>query len=404
MRLIQDYNFYHKKVLVRVDFNVPIDDQGQITDTSRIDLSLSTIQKVLSDQGAVILISHLGRPGKNALHRDTFSLHQLIPYLQHALGMNILFAKDCIGPDTIHQVQDLQPAQVLLLENVRFHPEEEQGDPIFAQSLAILGDIYINDAFATIHRKHASTYTITNYIQDKFAGCLFQQEISNANKVLANIQHPFTVIIGGNKIDDKLPVIDALLEKLDTLLVGGGVANNFHQALGKQIGNSVVAHGQEEIARTILKKASDLQKPIILPQDWVIAQELAYQAETQIVQGDDILSGWKTVDIGPSTTQLFQEVIAQSKTILWAGPLGIFEIPAFSHGTQDILAAVAKATQEGAFSLIGGGDSATAVTKFGYRQAVSYISTGGGALLAYLANPQLPVVEALHKSNNQASI
>lgn len=399
MRLIQDYSFYHKKALIRVDFNVPIDDQGQITDTSRIDQSLPTIQKVLADQGSVILMSHLGRPGKDALHRDTFSLAQLIPYLQEALGIDIIFAKDCIGPDTTQQAKQLEPGQLLLLENMRFHPEEEQGDPNFAQSLALLGDVYINDAFATIHRNHASTCTITKYIQDKLVGFLFQKEINHANNVLANIIHPFTVIIGGNKIDDKLPVIDTLLDKLDTLLVGGGVGNNFHQALGTRIGNSVVATGKDEIARNILKRAAEMQKKIILPEDFMIHKQSNSAISISIIKsvqaGNDIPPQYAIVDIGPKTIQSFQDVISQSKTILWAGPLGIFEIPAFSYGTEAILAAVAQATQSGAFSLIGGGNSATAARQFGYSQAVSYISTGGGALLAYLSNTHLPVLEAL---------
>lgn len=401
MRYIQDHNFFHQKAIIRVDFNVPIDEVGRVTDTSRIDQAIPTIQKVLADQGAVILISHLGRPGKESSRKEALSLHQLIPHLQRALGTNIIFAKDCVGTEATQKAQDLQPGQILLLENLRFHPEEEQGNADFAKALAALGDVYINDAFATIHRQHASTYTITNYIQDKFAGALMQQELSHANKVLANIVHPFTVIIGGNKIDDKLPVIDALLDKLDTLLVGGGVANTIYHALGKPIGGTEIAPGQEETARQLLARVEALQKQIILPKDWMLYKEShgGVVVNIKFVEpGNEIAPACKIVDIGRRTIAAFQEAVLQSKTILWAGPLGICEIPYFSDGTGYVLAAVKEATKQGAFSLIGGGNTANAVREMGYAEDVSYISTGGGALLAYLANPQLPVLAALENT------
>lgn len=398
MRYIQNHNFYQQKAIIRVDFNVPIDDEGKITDTSRIDQSLPTIQKVLADQGAVILISHLGRPGKDAVKNASLSLHQLLPHLKRSLlGIDIIFSKDCIGPEAVQQAKDLQPGQVLLLENLRFHPEETQGDETFAKALASLGDIYINDAFATIHRKHASTYTITNYIQDKFAGTLMQQEITHANKVLANIQHPFKVIIGGNKIEDKLPVIDTLLDKLDTLLVGGGVADTIHHALGKPVGDNEISPGYEEITRQLLSRAEALQKQIIFPKDWLIYKQNNHATYiTKLIETrDEIPPNFKIGDIGITTINVFQAEILQAKTILFAGPVGIFEIPALREGTRYTLKAVKQATQEGAFSLIGGGNTATAVREMGYANDVSYISTGGGALLAYLANPQLLVIKAL---------
>ncbi len=401
MRYIQDHNFYQQKAIIRVDFNVPIDDEGKITDTARIDQALPTIQKVLADKGAVILISHLGRPGKDAVPKESLSLHQLLPYLKRSLlGVDIIFAKDCVGPEAVQQAKYLQPGQVLLLENLRFHSAEAQGDQNFAKALASLGDVYINDAFATIHRQHASTYTITNYIQDTFVGALMQQEMTHANKVLANIEHPFTVIIGGNKIEDKLPVIDTLLDKLDTLLVGGGVANTIHHALGKPVGDNEISPGYEETARQLLARAEALQKQIILPKDWMIYKESHGGILVNIqfaTPGDAIPPAFKIVDISRLTIEVFQEAVLQAKTILWAGPLGICEIPFFSDGTGSVLATVKKATEEGAFSLIGGGNTATAVREMGYANDVSYISTGGGALLAYLANPQLPVIKALDR-------
>lgn len=393
MRYIQDYNFQGKKALIRVDFNVPVDEQGHITDTTRIDKTLPTIRKVLSDGGAAILLSHLGRPQKG--DTTSYSLKQLVPYLQDTLGTTVIFSKDCIGDDTTLKAKELQEGQVLLLENVRFHAEEEKRDPAFAQALASLGNVYVNDAFGTVHRKHASTYTITQYMQDKMIGYLLQEEINNAKKLLSNICRPFTVIIGGTKIVDKLPVMETLLDKLDTLLIGGGIANTFHQALGGTVGDSVVEPSQHGTALNIFHKAIDLKKDIVLPVDVIIADQFSNQAHTDIVRSDDVPAKWMAVDIGPTTQGLYESLIKKSKTILWAGPIGAFEIPAFSKGTQVMLEAVAKATQNGAFSLIGGGDSATAVTNFGYADKVSYISTGGGALLAYLANPNLPVINAL---------
>jgi phosphoglycerate kinase len=395
MRYIQDYNFQGKKALIRVDFNVPLDKQGSITDTTRIDKTLPTIRKVLLDGGSAILLSHLGRPQPG--DTTSYSLQQLIPYLQDALQTTVIFSKDCIGAEATLQAQALQEGQVLLLENVRFHPEEEKGDPAFAQALASLGNVYINDAFGTAHRKHASTYTITSYIPDKMAGYLLQEEIRNANKLLSNIHRPFTVIIGGTKITDKLPVMEGLLDKLDTLLIGGGIANTFHQALGGTVGSSVVEPSQHEAALNIFHQAIGLQKEIVLPVDVLIADQFSNQSRTDIVRSDTIPGKWMAVDIGPTTQGLFQKVIHKSNTILWTGPIGAFEIPTFSQGTQATLQAVAKATKKGAFSLIGGGDSATAVSNFGYTDKVSYISTGGGALLAYLADPNLPVMKALDK-------
>ena len=395
MRHIQDYNFQGKKALIRVDFNVPIDEYGHITGTTRIDKALPTIRKVLSDGGSVILLSHLGRPQQG--DTNSCSLQQLVPYFQEALGIDVLFVNDCIGVDAITKAKALQPGQVLLLENVRFYAGEELGDPVFAQALAALGDVYINDAFGTIHRQHASTYTITQYIKDKMGGYLLQEEINHANKLLSNIQRPFTAMIGGAKISDKIQLMEALLGKLDNLLIGGGVANTFHQALGGEIGDSLAEPSQHGTALSIFHQAIEKRINIVLPTDVVIADRFNHRALTDISRGDAVPPKWMAVDIGPHTEETFASIIRKSKTILWTGPIGAFEIPAFNHGTQAMLEAVVKATKKGAFSLIGGGDSATAVEKLGYAKKVSYISTGGGALLAYLANPQLAAIRALEE-------
>ncbi|MHB9147398.1 MAG: phosphoglycerate kinase [Candidatus Amoebophilus sp.] len=393
IRYIQDYNFKDKKALIRVDFNVPLDDNNKIVDSTRIDKTLPTIQKVLADGGAAILMSHLGRPKHGYV--GSMSLKHLIPYLTDKLDTIVRFASDCIGNEAEEKSKLLQNGEVLLLENVRFHTAEEKGEPTFAQALAKLGDVYINDAFGAVHRKHASTYGIMQYMSDKLAGCLLQEEITNANKLLTSVKKPFTAIIGGTKITDKIQTMEALLSKLDNLLIGGGVANTFHQALGGRLGSSVVEAEQHELALTILHQATEKGVSIVLPTDAVIGDAWSNNARTDVASNNLIPDDWMALDIGPHTQSLFANVIECSKTILWAGPIGAFELAAFSHGTQAIMQAVAKATKKGAFSLIGGGDSATAAAQFGYEKQVSYISTGGGALLAYLANPDLPVLRAL---------
>jgi phosphoglycerate kinase len=395
MRYIQDYNFKDKKALIRVDFNVPLDANFQIVDSTRIDKTLPTIQKVLADGGAAILISHLGRPKEGYV--TSMSLKYLIPYLSTKLGVAVKFAQDCIGAETEERARTLCNGEVLLLENVRFHAAEEEGDATFAKALANLGGVYINDAFGAVHRKHASTYTIMQYMSDKLAGCLLQEEITSANKLLTDINRPFTAIIGGTKISDKIHTMEALLDKLDNLLIGGGVANTFHQALGGKLGNSVVEAEQHDLALSILHQATEKGVNIVLPTDVVIADRWDCDAKTDTASNSSVPGDWMALDIGLHTQNLFCSVIQDSKTILWAGPIGAFEIPAFSYGTQAAMQAVAVATRNGAFSLIGGGDSATSVAQFGYVNQVSYVSTGGGALLAYLSNSNLPVIETLSK-------
>ncbi|OJW67657.1 MAG: phosphoglycerate kinase [Candidatus Amoebophilus sp. 36-38] len=393
MRYIQDYNFKDKKALIRVDFNVPLNANLAITDSTRIDKTLPTILQVLKDGGSAILISHLGRPKKG--YTDSLSLKHLIPYLSNKLNTQVSFASDCIGIEAITKAQNLKPGEVLLLENLRFQEAEEQGEAAFAQQLAALGDVYINDAFGAAHREHASTYQITHYIKDRLAGYLLQEEINNANKLLKHIKRPFTVIIGGTKIGDKLQAVEALLGKLDNLLIGGGVANTFQQALGGKVGKSITEPDQHGVALNILYQAIEKGINLVLPTDVVIADQWSDRARIDTVLSDAVPENWMALDIGPHAQELFQDIIQKSKTILWTGPIGAFEFPSFSQGTQATIAAVAKATQKGAFSLIGGGDSATAVAQFGYTNRVSYISTGGGALLAYLANPNLPVIKVL---------
>jgi phosphoglycerate kinase len=393
MRYIQDYNFKGKKVLIRVDFNVPLNANSEIIDSTRIDKTLPTIQKVLADGGAAILMSHLGRPKHG--YTASMSLKHLIPYLTNKLGVAVKFASDCIGEEANQKAKSLQSKEVLLLENVRFYAAEEKGEASFAQALANLGDVYINDAFGAVHRKHASTYGIMHYMSDNLAGCLLREEVNNANKLLTAIKRPFTAIIGGTKITDKIQTMEALLDKLDNLLIGGGVANTFHQALGGKIGDSVAEADQHKLALTILHQATEKDVNIVLPTDAVIADRWSTDARIDIASNNLVPDNWMALDIGPQTQRLFADTIQGSKTILWAGPIGAFELTAFSHGTQAVMQAVVQATKEGAFSLIGGGDSANAATQFGYEKQVSYISTGGGALLAYLANPDLPVIKAL---------
>jgi phosphoglycerate kinase len=393
MPSIQTYNFQNQKALIRVDFNVPLNKDHQIEDAIRIDQAIPTIQKVCDDGGSAILISHLGRPKQG--YQATLSLAHLVPYLSQCLHKPVDFATDCIGADAQEKAKNLQPGQVLLLENLRFHTGEEQGDPNFAQTLASLADIYINDAFGVAHRPHASVTTITQYFKYKFAGKLLQTEIDHANQLLQHAQKPFTAIIGGAKIADKLPAIQSLLNQVDYLLIGGGVANTFQKALGGEVGNSLVETDQLELAFNLWRQAQQEGVRIVLPSDVVIASQLSEDAHTAVTASNQVPSNTSAYDIGPKTQIAFNQVIQNSKTILWSGPIGVFELARFSTGTQAVVAAIAQATAQGAFSLVGGGDSAHATQSLGYTNQVSYISTGGGALLSYLAARTLPGIEAL---------
>lgn len=394
MKTVDDINFLNKRALIRVDFNVPLDDAYQITDATRIQGALPTINKVLQDGGSVILMSHLGRPKSGP--EEKFSLQHLIPYLSEKLSTQVQFATDCIGREAEEKARALKPGDVLLLENLRFHKEETSGDKAFAENLARLGDAYVNDAFGTAHRAHASTAVIAQFFPDaKCIGYLMQAELENAEMVLNHAEHPFTAIMGGAKVSDKLELIEALLDKVDNLIIGGGMAYTFVKANGGSIGDSLVELDKLDLARSLMEKAEQKEVNLVLPTDATIADRFAADANTHNGPNDQIKDGEMGLDIGLESRQHFTDVIMASKTILWNGPMGVFEMDAFAKGTKAVADAVVTATERGAFSLIGGGDSAAAVAKFRMTEHVSYVSTGGGALLEYMEGKQLPGVKAI---------
>lgn len=396
MKTIDQISFAGKKALVRVDFNVPLDKDYDITDDNRMTAALPTIHKILKDGGAVILMSHLGRPKGGP--EEKYSLKHLVPHLSDLLGQHIEFADDCIGTEAVEKSKALGMGEVLLLENLRFYKEEEQGDVGFAEKLSKLGDIYVNDAFGTAHRAHASTAVIAQFFPNaKFFGYLMAAELQNAEKVLNDAVKPFTAIMGGAKVSDKIELIERLLDKVDNLIIGGGMAYTFAKAQGGSIGKSLVEEDKLDLALSLIKKAKDKRVNLLLPADSVIADNFSNDANTAIAQNNDIKDGWMGLDIGPDSIAEFTEVIEISKTILWNGPMGVFEMEKFEAGTKAIAEAVVKATEGGAFSLIGGGDSAAAVAKFNLTDDVSYVSTGGGALLEYMEGKELPGVKAINE-------
>ncbi|MCX2740251.1 phosphoglycerate kinase [Pontibacter anaerobius] len=398
MRTIDQYNFAGKKALVRVDFNVPLDSEYNITDDTRIRAAVPTINKILNDGGAVILMSHLGRP-KNG-PEEKFSLRHLVPRLEQEFKTRVLFAPDCVGPEAAQLAQELQPGEILLLENLRFHKAEEKGDPDFAKELASLGDVYVNDAFGTAHREHASTAVIARYFPtDKMMGYVMQAELENARRVLGNAERPYTAIMGGAKISDKILIIEKLLDRVDNLLIGGGMSFTFVKADGGQIGSSLVEEDKLDLANRLIKMAKDKGVNIMIPVDSVIADAFSNDANIDTKLSHHIPQNWMGLDIGPDAREQYAAVIANSKTILWNGPMGVFEMSNFSVGTEAVADAVVAATANGAYSLIGGGDSAAAVNKFGYADRVSYVSTGGGALLEYMEGKTLPGVAALERND-----
>ncbi len=399
MRYAQEYNFKGKKALIRVDFNVPLDDYFGIVDGTRIQGAIPTIRKVLDEGGGAVLLSHLGRPQKG--YEERFSLQHLVPYLSQILGTQVAFSPSCIGLDTQEKVQHLGPGKVLLLENVRFQAGEIIGNPSLAQALAAWSDVYINDAFGTAHRAHTSTTLLAHYFQDKLAGYLMQKELNSADKILKKAKKPFVAIIGGAKISDKIKPLERLLDQLDSLLVGGGVANAFQKALGGQVGASSLEPDQVALAWQLAQKAQQKEVQLVLPADVVASSRPEEAAEKRVVAGGTVPAGWMALDIGPKARQEFAEIVQAAQTILWCGPLGVFEIPGFQQGTQAVIAAVAQATKQGAFSLVGGGDSAAAIRNLGYADQVSHLSTGGGALLAYLGGAPLPGIVALEQSSSQ---
>lgn len=394
MQTVANFNFAGKKALVRVDFNVPLNDRFEITDDTRIKATIPTIQKILKDGGSVVLMSHLGRPKDGPVEK--YSLKHLVTPLSLVFGVKVKFASDCISDEAVELANGLQAGEILLIENLRFYKEEEKGDVGFAQKLARLGNVWVNDAFGTAHRAHASTAVIGQFFTDKVSGYVMQAELDNAQKILEYAERPFTAIMGGSKISDKILIIERLLDKVDNLIIGGGMTYTFSLAEGGKIGKSISEPDKVELAKQLIEKAKAKGVNLIMPLDNVCADDFNNNANRQTVERGCIPDGWEGLDIGPKSVALFQETIAKSKTILWNGPMGVFEFSNFAIGTNAIADAVVKATEEnGAFSLIGGGDSASAVNNAGYGDRVSYVSTGGGALLEYMEGKTLPGVAAL---------
>lgn len=392
MKTINDYNFKNKKALVRVDFNVPLNEQQEVGDTSRIEGAKPTIDKILKDGGSAILMSHLGRP-KGVDKKN--SLEHIVSKTSEILGVDVKFAGDSVGEKAEQAARDLQPGEVLLLENLRFNAEEEKGDEDFAKKLASLGDIYVNDAFGTVHRAHASTTIVAKYFKDKCLGALLSKEIESLEKVLGSSESPVTAVLGGAKVSTKITVIENILDRIDHLIIGGGMTYTFTKAKGGEIGNSLVEEDKLELALEILKKAEEKGVEIHLPVDAVVADSFSEDAKTKIAEVDKIPNDWMGLDIGPKTIKKYGDVLEKSRTILWNGPMGVFEMQPFAKGTIAVGEHIAAATQKGAFSLVGGGDSVAAVKQFGLEEKMSYVSTGGGAMLEMLEGKSLPGIEAL---------
>lgn len=394
MKTVDNYNFSGQKALIRVDFNVPLDAQYNITDDTRIRAALPTINKILKDGGTVILMSHLGRPKEGPAEK--YSLKHTVNHLSKLLNRPVAFAADCIGDAAEKTAKALKPGEILLLENLRFHKEEEKGDVDFAKKLSVLGTFYVNDAFGTAHRAHASTAVIAQFFpKNKCFGYVMSGEIASVNKVLNSAEKPFTAIMGGAKVSDKILILEQLIGKADNIIIGGGMAFTFVKAQGGMIGKSLVEEDKLETALNILKTAKAKGVNIYIPVDAVVADNFANEANKQTVDITAIPDGWMGLDIGPKTEKIYNEVIANSKTILWNGPMGVFEMSSFEHGTKSVAEAIVTATKKGAFSLIGGGDSVAAINKYNFGNDVSYVSTGGGALLEYIESGSLPGVEAV---------
>ena len=393
MQTLSNINFKNKRALIRVDFNVPLDKSFNVTDDNRIRATIPTIKKILGDGGSCVLMSHLGRPKEGP--EEKYSLKHTIKTTEELLGVSVKFASDCIGEEANQLSSTLKPGEVLLLENLRFYKQEEKGDIDFSKKLSVHGDIYVNDAFGTAHRAHASTTIVAQFFKEKCAGLVMAAELDNAKKVMDTATKPFTAIMGGAKISDKLLIIEQLLNKVDNLIIGGGMAYTFFKAMGGNIGNSLVEMDKLDLAKELIQKAKAKGVDLHLPIDSIAADKFDANASTKITNNHAIEDGWMGLDIGPQAAEVFAQVIEQSKTILWNGPMGVFEMEKFAGGTKRVAEAVVKATEHGAFSLIGGGDSAAAVAQFGFQDRVSYVSTGGGALLEYFEGKVLPGVAAL---------
>lgn len=388
------YSFSGRKALIRVDFNVPLDDHFHITDDTRIRAAVPTIRKILNDGGSVILMSHLGRPKSGP--EEKFSLRHLTGHIGHLLGTEVLFATDCVGEVAEQAAADLKAGQVLLLENLRFHKEEEKGDRDFSEKLSRLGDVYVNDAFGTAHRAHASTTVVADFFpDDKMFGYLLAAEIDSIDRVLKKAEHPLTAVMGGAKVSSKISIITNLLDRVDHIIIGGGMTFTFVKALGGNVGSSLVEDDYLDMARQILKDAEAKGVKVHLPVDSVVADKFDNAANTQTCDSNAIPDGWMGLDVGPKAEMAFHHLLLSSRTILWNGPMGVFEMSAFQHGTEAIGRSIAEATAKGAFSLVGGGDSVAAVNQFGLTEQVSYVSTGGGALLEYMEGTELPGIAAI---------
>lgn len=395
MSTLKDFNFKDKKALIRVDFNVPLDENLNVTDDTRIQSAKNTILKVLEDGGSCILMSHLGRPKAK---ETKFSLKNIISKVENILGVSVLFSEDCIGDEATQKAKDLKPGQVLLLENLRYYNEEKQGDVAFAEALSKLGDIYVNDAFGTAHRAHASTSIIAQFFpENKCFGYLLEQEIISIDKVLTSGEKPVLAILGGAKVSSKITIIENILDKVDHLIIGGGMSFTFIKAQGGAIGDSICEDDKMDLALDILRLAKEKNVQLHLPVDVLAADDFSNTANTQIVDITAIPSDWQGLDCGPKSKAIFHDVVQQCKTILWNGPLGVFELDTFSTGTKALGDSIAEATQNGAFSLVGGGDSVAAVKQFGFQNKVSYVSTGGGAMLESLEGKTLPGIAAINE-------
>ena len=396
MKTIKQFDFSGKKALVRVDFNVPQDENLKVTDNTRITAVKPTIEKILSDGGSVILMTHLGRP--KGEKNDKYSLKHILPEIEKILGKSVKFAEDCIGEEAVKLASELKSGEILLLENLRFYNEEEKGDKAFAEKLAKLGDAYVNDAFGTAHRAHASTAVIAEFFpQTKFFGLLMAKELEAIDKVLHSGEKPITAILGGSKVSTKITIIENILPVVDNLIIGGGMAFTFIKAQGGNVGNSLVEDDKLDLALEILEKAKNQNVKVYIPVDVIAAKEFNNDAERKEVAANEIPDGWMGLDVGSESQKINNDVIMSSKTILWNGPLGVFEMSNFAEGTKALGDSIAEATKSGAFSLVGGGDSVAFVKQFGYGDKVSYVSTGGGAMLESLEGLELPGVSAINK-------
>ncbi len=398
MKTIDSINFQGKRALIRVDFNVPLNAEFQITDDTRMQAAVPTIKKILSDGGSIVLMSHLGRPKEGPV--DKYSLNHIVKHLSDITAANVLFANDCISEDSYNKSSNLKVGEILLLENLRFYKEEEKGDEAFAEKLAKHGDVYVNDAFGTAHRAHASTTIVAKFFPNaKVFGYVMANELKNAEKVMNHADRPFTAIMGGAKVSDKILLIEKLLDTVNSIIIGGGMAYTFAKAMGGSIGGSLVEEDKLPLALQLIEKAKVKGVNLALPVDSIIADAFNNDANISIANNDSIPDGWMGLDIGENSIKTFKEIIGNSKTILWNGPMGVFEMSNFENGTKQIALAVVEATKNGAFSLIGGGDSAAAVAKFNLTDDVSYVSTGGGALLEYMEGKVLPGVAAINLNN-----